>query len=129
VPPHQDLVNALSLLLAQTGPSVRVGQSIGPAVARKLTWRHPETILAVAALARALIALPRLPRSTTSPGSRLKALGSALSIPAGFLKLLLTAISPFSFCTAHVPAMLRSTRELRTDARNSLAIATKMHGA
>lgn len=26
-----------------------VGQSIAPAVARKLTWRHAETILAVAA--------------------------------------------------------------------------------
>jgi pimeloyl-ACP methyl ester carboxylesterase len=53
VPPYQDLVNALSLLLTQTGPSVLVGQSIGPAVARKLTWRHPETILAVAASPRA----------------------------------------------------------------------------
>ncbi|MCY1267688.1 hypothetical protein D9M68_141630 [compost metagenome] len=52
MPLYQDLVYALSLLPAQTGPSVLVGQSIGPAVARKLTWRHPEIILAVAAWPR-----------------------------------------------------------------------------
>ncbi len=50
-----DIVDALALLLNQTGPAALVGHSIGAAVAFKLTERVPEAVLAVAALAPASV--------------------------------------------------------------------------